>query len=306
MRESKATGIPLMAVLGLSTLLFAAGCRGGEGGATGHVAAAAQDDPAPKGGCGGYCMGDSWCTNGPNGVCYAPGTPESIKHCGCGFCVGRSWCTCGPDGVCYIPEAQISIDHCGAYARCGGEQECPAGFVCEPTTPQCTDPRCIPGCRVGGAPCGCGLVCNQPLCFTCPCPGQCEPRPCDDGYCMGDSWCTQKRVLRAQRPRVDQSLRLRILRWPQLVHLRAQRRLLYPRGADLDRSLRRLRRLCFGTGVPCGLRVRAEQGRLHRAQVPPWLPRRRHALLVRSQLLAAQLLGPAPAPASAPDPGAPA
>jgi hypothetical protein len=69
--------------------------------------------------------------------------------------------------------------------ECDGDADCPGGEVCELSTGCQSPAQCVPGCR-DDSQCGPGELCNQVQCFTCPCPGICEPV---DENCETDADC---------------------------------------------------------------------------------------------------------------------
>ncbi len=71
--------------------------------------------------------------------------------------------------------------------ECKHDGHCGAGLVCEPEGPGCgPGSACVPGCHED-EDCGEAEHCEQLNCFTCPCPGQCEPDV--DADCSDDDDC---------------------------------------------------------------------------------------------------------------------
>jgi hypothetical protein len=80
-----------------SAVLLAAGCSAVTDEETSSVSPPPALDKASGGQledgtpCDGYCDGSSFCTLGPDAVCYSPDSPISRDRCGCGFCeIGRA------------------------------------------------------------------------------------------------------------------------------------------------------------------------------------------------------------------------
>jgi hypothetical protein len=79
---------------------------------------------------------------------------------------------------------------------CRRDEQCGPGRVCEPKGPGCNTPSvCMPGCR-DDDDCGIGGTCNQPNCFTCPCPGVCTY----DDHCKDDDDCAAGEVCEPSGP----------------------------------------------------------------------------------------------------------
>jgi len=146
-----------------------------------------ETKPTPVG-----CTSDTDCADGT--VCELPTGCQGTATCVPG-CHDNAAC---PNGERCLQPACFTCPCPGACAPdtatgCTDDTDCGDGKVCELST-GCQSPTvCVPGCRTA-ADCGANEICNQVQCFTCPCPGMCEPdpgpRPCtSDGNCLPGTVC---------------------------------------------------------------------------------------------------------------------
>ncbi len=118
------------------------------------------------------CQDDSDC--GPGTVCEPSGLNCDVNTCvpGC-----HNDYDCNPGEGCTIVEC-ITCP-CPGYCEstgpvaCKTDEDCGPGTVCEPEGPGCgPNHYCVPGCH-DKLDCAPDQTCEEVVCVTCPCPGNC-------------------------------------------------------------------------------------------------------------------------------------
>lgn len=132
------------------------------------------------------CVSDADCDGGQ--VCEAvsrSGRSGTQNQCVTG-CHEDSQCGAGArceEVVCITTPCP---GQCVAGAdECADDSDCTPGSVCELSTGCEAPSTCVPGCH-DASQCGPGESCRSVECFTCPCPGSCEPA---SNGCSSDTDC---------------------------------------------------------------------------------------------------------------------